>query len=56
MAEAESMDNSDVCPKAIRAFLDFLVEPQLPARYSIRDTPNTDKQKAVAQQVTFPYY
>ncbi|OMO88192.1 hypothetical protein CCACVL1_08537 [Corchorus capsularis] len=51
MAEAESMDKSDVCPNAIRAFLDFLVEPRLPARYSIRDTPNTDKQKTVAQQV-----
>ncbi|XVF84484.1 hypothetical protein PTKIN_Ptkin17bG0040700 [Pterospermum kingtungense] len=46
------MDISNVCPTedAIQEFLDYLVEPLLPAKY-IRETPKLEKQKAVAKQV-----
>ncbi|XVF65441.1 hypothetical protein PTKIN_Ptkin09bG0249400 [Pterospermum kingtungense] len=47
------MDTSNACPTedAIQVFLDYLVEPLLPVKYSIRETPTVDKQKAVAKQV-----
>ncbi|XP_022722459.1 uncharacterized protein LOC111279711 [Durio zibethinus] len=47
------MNNSNVCPTedAIQVFLDYLVEPLLPAKYSIQEIPTLDKQKAVAKQV-----
>ncbi|XVE81174.1 hypothetical protein DITRI_Ditri15bG0041600 [Diplodiscus trichospermus] len=47
------MNNSYVCPTedAIQVFLDFLVEPLLPAKSSTGGTPTLDKQKAVAKQV-----
>ncbi|XP_017975638.1 PREDICTED: uncharacterized protein LOC18602556 isoform X1 [Theobroma cacao] len=47
------MDTSNVCPTedAIQAFLDYLVEPMLPSKYSLWETPTLDKQQAVAKQV-----
>ncbi|XVF29265.1 hypothetical protein REPUB_Repub15cG0106100 [Reevesia pubescens] len=47
------MNTSNVCPTedAIQEFMNYLVDPLLPARYSIRETPTLDKQKEVAKQV-----
>ncbi|XP_050373098.1 uncharacterized protein LOC126790794 isoform X2 [Argentina anserina] len=47
------MDASDVCPTedAIQAFLDQLVDPQLPAKPSMRNTPSLDQQESVAKQL-----
>ncbi|CAB4294040.1 unnamed protein product [Prunus armeniaca] len=47
------MDASDVCPteEAIKAFLEYLVDPILPPRSSLRDTPSLSQQESVAKQV-----
>lgn len=49
------MDASDVCPteEAIKAFLEYLVDPILPPRSSLRDTPSLSQQESVAKQVLF---
>ncbi|KAK9932414.1 hypothetical protein M0R45_019653 [Rubus argutus] len=47
------MDASGVCPTedAIQAFLDHLVDPILPAKSSLRDTPSLSQQESVAKQM-----
>ncbi|BBG93598.1 hypothetical protein Prudu_001663, partial [Prunus dulcis] len=47
------MDASDVCPteEAIKAFLEYLVDPILPPRSSLRDIPSLSQQESVAKQV-----
>ncbi|XP_062173180.1 uncharacterized protein LOC133878610 isoform X2 [Alnus glutinosa] len=47
------MNESEVCPTedAIQAFLDYLVDPMLPAKSSLRDTPSHSHQQSVAKQV-----
>ncbi|XP_021817925.1 uncharacterized protein LOC110760053 isoform X2 [Prunus avium] len=47
------MDASDVCPteEAIKAFLEYLVDPILSPRSSLRDTPSLSQQESVAKQV-----
>ncbi|KAL6194276.1 hypothetical protein ACLB2K_035360 [Fragaria x ananassa] len=49
----EIMDASDVCPTedAIQAFLEYLVDPMLPTKSSMRDTPSLSLQESVAKQV-----
>lgn len=60
---SEGMDLSVVCPveDTILALIDYLVDPMLPAKSSIRDTPSPDQQQSVANQVhavviLFNYY
>ncbi|KAJ7980708.1 Aleurone layer morphogenesis protein [Quillaja saponaria] len=47
------MAASDVCPTedAVQAFLEYLVDPVLPAKSSSRDTPSESQQQSVAKQV-----
>lgn len=47
------MPQSDVCPTedAVKAFLEQLVDPMLPAKSSIRDNPTPSHQQSVAKQV-----
>ncbi|XP_061994676.1 uncharacterized protein LOC133712584 isoform X2 [Rosa rugosa] len=42
-----------ICPTedAVQAFLDHLVDPILPAKSSLRDTPSLSQQQSVAKQV-----
>lgn len=47
-------DSSDVCPAedALKAFLEYLVDPVLPAKPSIRDnSPSPSQHQLVAKQV-----
>jgi len=48
------MGRSDVCPTvdAVRAFIEHLVDPMLPAKASIRDAPPISQQQKVARQVS----
>ncbi|XP_061367309.1 uncharacterized protein LOC133310397 [Gastrolobium bilobum] len=43
----------DVCPTedAVKAFLEYLVDPMLPLKASIRDNPTPSEQQSVAKQV-----
>lgn len=45
----------DVCPTedAVRVFLEHLVDPLLPAKYSMHETPSLLQQQSVAKQVIF---
>ncbi|KAK2641830.1 hypothetical protein Ddye_023593 [Dipteronia dyeriana] len=47
------MPTSDVCPTedAIHAFLEHVVDPMLPTKSSVRDTPSLSDQELVAKQV-----
>nr|KYP58448.1 hypothetical protein KK1_013856 [Cajanus cajan] len=47
------MTSSDVCPTedALKAFLEYLVDPMLPAKSSIRDNLPLSQQQSVAKQV-----
>ncbi|XP_027343413.1 uncharacterized protein LOC113855983 [Abrus precatorius] len=48
------MASTDVCSPedALKAFLEYLVDPMLPAKpYSIRDNPSLSQQQSVAKQV-----
>ncbi|TKY48339.1 hypothetical protein E2542_SST25755 [Spatholobus suberectus] len=47
------MASSDECPTedALKAFLEYLVDPMLPAKPSIRDNPPPSQQQSVAKQV-----
>ena len=53
-----AMDISDVCSAedAVRALLDHLVDPVLPAKSSLLDTPTQSQKQAVAKQVLFFKY
>ena len=50
-----AMDMSDVCPTedAVRALLEHLVDPMLPAKSSLPDNPSQSQRQAVAKQVLF---
>jgi len=45
---------SDVCPTedAVKAFIEHLVDPLLPAKSSVHDNPSPSQQKLVARQVS----
>ncbi|KAB2622931.1 hypothetical protein D8674_025113 [Pyrus ussuriensis x Pyrus communis] len=47
------MDDMNVCPteEAIQAFLEYLVDPILSPKSSMRDTPSLSQQESVAKQV-----
>ncbi|XP_057456273.1 uncharacterized protein LOC130747365 isoform X3 [Lotus japonicus] len=47
------MASSDVCPTedAVKLFLDYLVDPLLPAKSSVRDNPTLSQQDSVVKQV-----
>jgi hypothetical protein len=51
------MGESEACPTedAIKALLEYLVDPTLPAKSSVRDTPSLSQQKLVAKQVEIPH-
>ncbi|XP_045813435.1 uncharacterized protein LOC123907281 [Trifolium pratense] len=53
IASNEKMGLSDVCPTvdAVRAFVEHLVDPVLPAKPSIRDDPPLSQQLKLAKQV-----
>ncbi|KAK7261607.1 hypothetical protein RIF29_27922 [Crotalaria pallida] len=48
-----NMATSDVCSTedAVNAFLEYLVDPMLPAKSSLRDNPTPSQQQSVAKQV-----
>ncbi|KAF3455402.1 hypothetical protein FNV43_RR00026 [Rhamnella rubrinervis] len=47
------MDMADLCPTedAIHALFEYLVDPLLPVKSSLRNTPSQSQQQAVAEQV-----
>ena len=47
-----------MCPTedAIQAFLDYLLDPMLPAKSSLRDIPSLSHQQSVAKQVLHQCY
>lgn len=48
------MASSDVCPTedALKAFLEYLVDPMLPAKPCTRDNAPPSQQQSVAKQVS----
>lgn len=48
-----NMVPSDVCPTedAVKTFIEHLVDPLLPAKSSVQDSPSPSQQKLVARQV-----
>lgn len=59
------MVESDICPAedAVQAFLEYLVEPMLPAKSFLQGTPSESLQQSVAKQVlhlcytlSFPWF
>lgn len=49
------MDDSDVCPTedAVQAFVEYLIEPVLPAKSSLQGTPSLTQRQLVAKQVLY---
>ncbi|KAK9288205.1 hypothetical protein L1049_016654 [Liquidambar formosana] len=50
---SKDMDSSDLCQaeEAVQTFLDYLVDPMLPAKSSARDTPSLPEQQSISKQV-----